>query len=241
MKMLKKALSIVISVVLVTGIVCSCKRDPGPVIMDTDEVKELCLKAGDEFMDALSTMSYEEISNLAAEDLQESYLASANKYQTTITDDSYTGRYATGWMRETLDYMFSSYNHISGTFERIDDTNAVVKYVFATAMYSDGGMGESYEVELTFTIDNENEAVYLTNPEISLDLYSQIISNYAIHYVSAYRTQMLMEAAYAAQQAEEAAAQEAAQPEPQPETIPEPIPEEVVEETIQPDPEAEEG
>lgn len=241
MKMLKKALSIVIAVVLVTGIICSCKRDPGPVIMDTAEVKELCLKAGDEFMDALSTMSYEEISNLAAEDLQESYLASANKYQTTITDDSYTGRYATGWMRETLDYMFSSYNHISGTFERVDDTTALVKYVFATAMYNDGGMGESYEVELTFQIDNENEAVYLMNPDISIELYEQIISNYAIHYMNANRTQSLIDAAYQAQLAEEAAAQEAAQPEPQSEPQPEPEsnPEDMIEPL--PDPEAEEG
>ena len=161
--------------------------------------------------------------------MQESYLASANQFQSYITNDDYANRNATGWQRETLDYMFSQFNHISGTFERIDDTTAVVKYVFATAMYTDGSLSESYEVELTFSIDNEEESVYLTNPELSLELYQQIINNYAVHFLDVNRTMQMIDQALAAQAAE-AAAQN---PEPQPEPIPEPIPEpEPVEETV---------
>lgn len=232
MSITKKLLTIMLAATMMTGI-CSCKRDHGPVIMDTADVKEQCLEAGDEFMDALAQMDYASISRISDEDIQESYLASANQFQTYITNDDYSnGRLATGWQRETLDYMFSQFNHISGTFERIDDNNAVVKYVFATAMYNDGTLSQSYEVELTFAIDNENEAVYLTNPGLSLELYQQIINNYAVHIMDANRTMQRIDADLAAQAAAaEPVPEETAAPEPIPEPIVEPIPEETTEET----------
>lgn len=232
MSITKKLLTIMLAAAMMAG-VCSCKRDPGPVIMDTSEVKEQCLEAGDEFMDALAQMDYASISRISDEDIQESYLASANQFQTYITNDDYSnGRLATGWQRETLDYMFSQFNHISGTFERIDDNNAVVKYVFATAMYNDGTLSQSYEVELTFAIDNENGAVYLTNPGLSLELYQQIINNYAVHIMDANRTMQRIDADLAAQAAAaEPVPEETAAPEPIPEPIVEPIPEETTEET----------
>lgn len=232
MSITKKLLTIMLTASMMAG-VCSCKRDPGPVIMDTADVKEQCLKAGDEFMDALAMMDYAAISSLSDEDIQDNYLASANQFQTYITNDDYSnGRLATGWQRETLDYMFSQFNHISGTFERIDDNNAVVKYVFATAMYNDGTLSESYEVELTFAIDNEGEAVYLTNPGLSLELYQQIINNYAVHIMDANRTMQRIDADLAAQAAAaEPVPEETAAPEPIPEPIVEPIPEETTEET----------
>lgn len=228
----KTIVTIILSVVIISS-VCSCKRDPGPSIMDTAEVKEQCIKAGDDFMDALAVLDYESIARLSSDDMQESYLASANQFQSYITNDDYSNRNATGWQRETLDYMFSQFNHISGTFERIDDTTAVVKYVFATAMYTDGSLSESYEVELTFSIDNEAEAVYLTNPELSLELYHQIINNYAVHFLDVNRTMQMVDQALAAQAAEAAAQEPEPQPDPVPEVIPEPeaVPEEVPEET----------
>lgn len=235
----RKIITIILSASIL-GSICSCKRDPGPYIMDTAEVREQCIEAGDQFMDALAVMDYETIARISSPENQESYLASANQFQSYITNDDFQERNATGWQRETLDYMFSQYNHISGTFERIDDYTAVVKYVFATAMYTDGTLGESYEVELSFEINNDEEKVYLVNPELSLDLYHRIIDNYAVHFLDVNRTMQMVDIALAQQAAEAEAAAQAAAPEPEPQPEPEPVIDEI-EEPIQPDPAEEEG
>lgn len=236
MKTIKTVTTILLAASLGLSI-CACKRQEAPYVMSDDDAKDMCIAAGNDFFNYFSALNYSAISDLSLSDVGSHYLADANQYHSLITDDTYGDRrLSTGWMKPTLEELFANYNYLSGVFERTSDTSATMSYIFVTSQYSDGLPGSYYDVELEFTIDNEEDTIYLDNPEITLDLYRAMISDYSIHQIDSTYTNALREAAALAGETEDPMEtyvyQEVVVA---PESLPEAVPGDEIIEPIQPE------
>ncbi|MCR5529855.1 MAG: hypothetical protein K6F49_11610 [Saccharofermentans sp.] len=221
MVMKKRGLiALVISVAIMMSGITGCRRkkeETTPELPD-DQVRSLCSEVGDLYFSYWQEQDVSSIASDISEAVRDDYLDVA---ETFLVNDT-----AHGWINNFYDEYLDDVQIVEGAFTRVDNT-ASIDYRIIIASYDEAEAGGliSYNVTLNFDIDNKNEKVYISNPNVGLDLYSDMVDDFSRYVVSQAYLEELERTAEAEASGESIDPTPTPTPEPTPTPTPEPTPE----------------
>lgn len=176
MTIFKKAATIILSLLMITNVFTGCKRqevpEQDPVLTDA-EFKDLASTAGAEFFEAFRTRNTTNMATLSRDELRTEFIDNIENYYEYVQNSV--------WIEEFYNMYLLDIQVVESTFNRIDDEHGETSYKIIIANYNSDQTGAlvSYDVKLTFIGDAKAEAVYITNPELAIQLYEDMVDDYA--------------------------------------------------------------
>lgn len=210
MKTISKVTSLILAAALAATSFAGCKRQepelPDPVYEDS-EFKELASEAGAEYFEAFRNRNITTMATLSEESSRSAFVESAEAYYDYVKSSI--------WIEEFYNAYLYDIQIVESNFTRVDDETATIAYKIIIANYNSNQTGAlvSYDVKLSFVGDAKNESVYVTNPELAIQLYEDMVDDYARY---------LLDMNYAA--LAETTPETTPEPTPEPTATPTPVP-----------------
>lgn len=177
---IKKALVFVCVILSMVFVLAGCKKEQ-PVETKaplTDaEAKKITTTCGQSFFTAFIKRDTTEMAKLTQEEKRSSFIEAAEAY--------YKENQRTPWIEEYYLTYVKDTRIVESDFTRNGD-NTTISYKIIIANYDSKQVGSliSYDVKLNFILV-DSTFVYVTNPEISLELYDNMVDDYARYLVTA--------------------------------------------------------
>lgn len=176
MTIFKKAATIILSLLMITNVFTGCKRqevpEQDPVLTDA-QFKELASETGADYFEAFRVRNATNMATLSYEELRTKFIDDIENYYEYVQNSI--------WIEEFYNAYLYDIQVVESTFTRVDDETATIAYKIIIANYNSNQTGAlvSYDVNLSFIGDAKNEAVYITNPELAIQLYEDMVDDYA--------------------------------------------------------------
>lgn len=176
MKLINKIAAVLMTVTILATCSTGCKRqeppEPDPVLTDS-EFKELASASGSEFFEAFRARNITNMATLSEEELRSDYINQAEDYYEYVESSI--------WIEEFYNLYLYDIQVVESTFSRTDETHGEITYKIIISNYNSdqGGALVSYDVALKFLANAKSETVYITNPELSIQLYEDMVDDYA--------------------------------------------------------------
>lgn len=141
------------------------------------EAKKITLSCGQSFFTAFIKRDTTAMAKLAVEEKRSSFIEAAENY--------YKENQSMPWIEEYFQSYVKDTQVIESDYSRNGD-KTTVSYKVIIANYDVKQVGSliSYDVKLNFTII-DGASVYVLNPDISLELYENMVDDYARYLVTA--------------------------------------------------------
>ena len=176
MKLFKRIAAVIMAATIVATCFVGCKRqeapEPDPVLTDS-QFKELASKTGADFFEAFRVRNATNMATLSYEDLRTKFIDDIENYYEYVQNSV--------WIEEFYNMYLHDVQVVESTFNRVDDTHGEIDYKIIIANYNSEQNGAlvSYNVTLQFVVNAKTETVYVTNPELSIQLYEDMVDDYA--------------------------------------------------------------
>lgn len=141
------------------------------------EAKKITMSCGQSFFTAFIKRDTTEMAKLTQEEKRSSFIEAAEKY--------YKENQSTPWIEEYYQTYVKDIQVVESDYSRNGD-NTTVTYKVIIANYDSKQVGSliSYDVKLNFILV-DSTFVYVVNPDISLELYDNMVDDYARYLVTA--------------------------------------------------------
>ena len=145
-------------------------------LTDSD-AKKITLSCGQAFFTAFIKRDTTEMAKLTIEDKRSSFIEASEKY--------YKENESMPWIEEYFQSYVKDTQVVESDYSRNGD-KATVTYKVIIANYDSKQLGSliSYDVKLNFAFI-DNTSVYVLNPDITLELYDNMVDDYARYLVTA--------------------------------------------------------
>lgn len=218
--MKNKIIVTILAVIMALTCLTGCKKqEPVPTKESYDDpmFKSMCSPLGQEFFDAFKERSITEMAKTAQEDLRAGYIEEAERFYSETQNSI--------WIEAFYNAYLNQIQVVEGAFTRIDDSTGQIEYKLIIANYDSDQNGSivSYNVSLQFVYVEDDDEVYISNPAVSLELYDNMVDEYAWY---------LLDLIYPAEPTEP---DPTPTPEPTPVPTPVPLPEPTEETATQPE------
>ena len=176
MKLFRKIAAVLMAVTLMGTCFAGCKRqeapEPDPVLTDA-EFKDLASKAGAEYFEAFRVRNATNMATLSSEELRTEFIDNIENYYEYVQNSI--------WIEEFYNMYLHDIQVVESTFNRIDDAHGETDYKIIIANYNSDQTGAlvSYNVKLQFVANAKTESVYVTNPDLGIQLYEDMVDDYA--------------------------------------------------------------
>lgn len=177
---IKKALASIAVLLSLVFTLAGCKTEQ-PVEtkapMTDAEAKKITMTCGQSFFAAFIKRDTTEMAKLTQEDKRSSFIEAAESY--------YKENQSTPWIEEYYQTYVKDTQVVESDYSRNGD-NTTVTYKVIIANYDSKQVGSliSYDVKLNFILV-DSTFVYVVNPDISLELYDNMVDDYARYLVTA--------------------------------------------------------
>lgn len=176
MNLIKKVITVLLAATLTLSCFTACKMqeppEPDPIFTDA-EFKTIASKTGADFFEAFRNRNTTNMATLSNEELRTVFIDDIEKYYDYVQNSA--------WIEEFYNMYLHDIQVVESTFNRIDDTHGEIAYKIIIANYNSEQTGAlvSYDVSLQFVAVAKNQAVYVINPELAIQLYEDMVDDYA--------------------------------------------------------------
>lgn len=176
MKLTRKVIAVLTSVALTVACFTGCKKQEPPApepVLEDENFKDLASEAGAAFFEAFRTRNVTNMATLSEESLRTSFVDKAEDYYNYVENSI--------WIEEFYNLYLYDIQVVESTFTREDDDYGQTTYKIIIANYNSDQTGAlvSYDVKLEFVADAKTESVYVINPELAIQLYEDMVDDYA--------------------------------------------------------------